>query len=1012
MDVREFLSKKGYNLEKKIGQGSYAVVYKAIRLSDNSEVAVKVISVQNFNKKQMENAINEIRIICSIDHPNIVKYFDAQIDQKNKDLYVFMEYLAGGDLSQRISSLKRAKTNMGEKMVWRYTLQILQGLKALHQRQIIHRDIKPGNLFLSRDFKELKIGDLNTSKIMGDKKLTNTVIGTPYYLAPEIWRSSRYDYRCDVFSMGCVVYEMATLKPPFKGNSVEDLYKLIKKGNYEALGKKFTKELQRFVEQCLLNNYKARPSVKKLIDSEMMRYQFVKHDDLDLRKQMLTKPKISLTYTKIPESMKEVKAALDTFRNMNQGCTPPKNKKKEKTFVNLQQQVVNSYLNKNRKGSRMGGGRGSQINYGGKSPKKNKNNSKGNDNSIINSNNNSNSNRSSRRGTLKSYGDQRKKSRFGTDNNFDKKAKQKQKSKTQASMPNLKKKDSKVTLYKKKVEDAASRTGRVNPTGKNMKKSGVKTDSNLNKKIPKRLKHSKNQKTPKNPKTLYKTKKKSRLETKKSTQKGKGDLYKKVLKKMQSTNVSKSEAKSNTNASQRRNKSSNLQLPNLKNRNRRKSSRSINHSIVTADRKDKKALYKKNHGKNSILSKKGKNSRGGIYFQKVNQGNGQKSRRKLPNSKNTQKTPTKGTKKSRVRRKTRGKDKTKTKSELKNTIKTTQTEKQSHKRILERRGTLSEHGKEEMDLPKISIIDSNPKVIYSYKNNIKHIESTQHLNKKSLVPLSRNSDMADNLSQQLNFNENNLIETGEARMNRVSSTYIMQQDSTERTNSRSPAFRFKAHIQMGESSPLMPTRGSEFAGISSGSVNDNITKTKKFSIRRKREDRKRILKSMNFGQRGTPVNKSLVKNQSITSPLVRVYSNEETGQNIKYNPYKNRDKSNPSVPKLPSPCSPFKSIKGDGFMIGQDPNHPNFHGYNDRSQPNGRQGLSEPPRKLNKQLSLNMFNRDIPRSPSGISLRHKITSLDKIPGGAIIEEDQSFSTRPLGERPYFNSYLNKNLLPT
>ena len=1009
MDVREFLSKKGYNLEKKIGQGSYAVVYKAIRLSDNSEVAVKVISVQNFNKKQMENAINEVRIICSIDHPNIVKYFDAQIDQKNKDLYVFMEYLAGGDLSQRISTLKRAKTNLGEKMVWRYTLQILQGLKALHQRQIIHRDIKPGNLFLSRDFKELKIGDLNTSKIMGDKKLTNTVIGTPYYLAPEIWRSSRYDYRCDVFSMGCVVYEMATLRPPFKGNSVEDLYKLIKKGNYEALGKKFTKELQRFVEQCLLNNYKARPSVKKLIDSEMMRYQFVKHDDLDLRKQMLTKPKISLAYTKIPENMKEVKAALDTFRNMNQGRTPPKNKKKEKSFVNLQQQVVNSYLNKNRKGSRMGGGRASQINYGGKSPNKNKTNKtnpKGTDNPI------SNSNRSSRRGTLKSYGDQRKKSRFGTDN-FDKPVKKKQKSRAQASMPNLNNKDSKVALYKKKGEDIVSKTGRVNLTKKNNKKSGVKTDSNLNKKIPKRLKHSKNQKTPKNPKSLYKTKKKSKLETKKSTPKGKGDLYKKVLKKMESSNVHKSDIKSKTNGSQRRNKSSNLQLPNLKNRTNRKSSRSINHSVVTADRKSQRALYKKSHGKNSILSKKGKNSRGGIYFQKVNIGKSQKSRRKLPNSKNTQKTPAKGTKKSRMRRKTKGKDKLKTKSELKNTIKTTQTEKQGPRRVLERRGTLSEHAKEEMNLPNISIIDSKPKVIYSYKNNIKHIESTHHLNKKSLIPLSRNSDMADNLSQQLNFNENNLIETGEApQLNRVCSTYIIQQDSTERTNSRSPAFRFKAHIQMGESSPLMPTRGSEFAGISSGSVNDNITKTKKFSIRRKREDRKRILKSMNFGQRGTPVNKSLVKNQSITSPLVRVYSNEETGKYIKYKPQKIRDKSNPLVPKLPSPCSPFKFLKGDGFMIGQDPTHPNFHGYNDLSQANGRQGLSEPPRKLNKQVSLNMFNRDIPRSPSGISLRHKVASLDKIPGGAIIEEDQSFSTRPLGEKPYFNSYLNKNLLPT
>ena len=109
---------------------------------------------------------------------------------------------------------------------------------------------------------------------------------------------------------------------------------------------------------------------------------------------------------------------------------------------------------------------------------------------------------------------------------------------------------------------------------------------------------------------------------------------------------------------------------------------------------------------------------------------------------------------------------------------------------------------------------------------------------------------------------------------------------------------------------------------------------------------------------------------------------------------------------MPSPRSPFEFLKGDGVDGGLDPNHPNFHGYDQRT------GVSAPPRRLNKNFSLNIFNRDIPRSPSGVSLRKKITSVDKIPGGVIIEEDQTMTPTPIGEKKFFNSYMNKNLLPT
>lgn len=980
MDVKEFLKKRGYILERKVGQGSYAVVYKAQRQSDNLDVAVKVISVQNFNKKQMENAINEVRIICSIDHPNIVKYFDALIDQKNKDLYVFMEFLGGGDLSHRIAQMKRANTNFGEKQVWRYTLQILQGLKALHQRQIIHRDIKPGNLFLSSDYKELKIGDLNTSKIMGDKKLTNTVIGTPYYLAPEIWRSSKYDYRCDVFSMGCVVYEMALLKPPFKGNSVEDLYKLIKKGNYQALDKKYSKELQRFVEQCLLNNYKARPSTKKLIDSEMVRYQFVKHDDLDLRKKMLVKPKISLAYSKVPENMKEVKAALDNFRNINQGATPKKVKKKDKQPVNLRDQVIGAYMNQNRKGS-MRPGRVPQVSYGKGSINKGSNGKK------------------TRRGTMGSNIDNRKKSRFGNTQGISSDKKKSNKNQT-----NIKpKKNSKIVLYKKGTDDNQSKTKKPKGSYREIAKKNSKTDQSIKSKTPN------TPRTPKTQKNLNKTKNSTNAQERKTPIKSRKDLYKKVLKKMQTSNIKSSTAKSKQNETEKRNKSSNLlRVPNSKKRVAKKSARSINQSNLTTGRKTKNSLYNKNCGKNSVLSTRAKTAKGGIYFQKVNVDNSQmsvkskKNRRKISDSKSGIKNSSKGTKKMRMRRKTKGKPKGKHKkkgSELKNTIKTTQTERQPQTPKLQRRGTLSDQGTEDIKRNIPNIINPQQKEIYSYKKNLKHIESSQNFNKKMLVPLSQNSGFGDSLSQNLHFAENTLLATGEdLQVEGASSAYVTQIDSIERSNSRSPAIRFKSKNRI---------QNSEHVGISSVSMNDNNLKTKKFSVRRNREERKKVLKNINFGGRSNKVGNSLIQKDSKTNPIIRIYSNENSGKYIQHsqpNPF------NPNYPKvsqeLPSPRSPFKFLKGDGADGGLDPNHPNFHGYDQRS------GVSAPPRRLNKQVSLNIFNRNIPKSPSGVSLRQKIASVDKIPGGVIIEEDQTVTPSPIGQKKYFKGYMNKNLLPT
>ena len=318
MDPRSFLLKKGYKVLQKVGQGTYASVFKAVRQRDGYTVAIKAISVSKLTAKQTESTLNEIRIICSVSHPNIVEYHDAFVDEANKDLYVIMEFLGGGDLSDNIEYMQKSNGKFSEKQIWGYVLQILQGLAELHKRGVIHRDVKPANLFLSADKKRLKIGDMNTSKILQNDSMTQTVIGTPYYLAPEIWLNAKYDYRCDVFSLGCVVYELAMLRPPFRAANVQELFKNVLKGYFAPLTKEYGRDLNDFIKVCLIGNIKKRPSALKLLQTDVVRQQLRSLPELDFRKKTPKARNLVWSQIKIPRTVQEMTEVLNDYRSMSQ----------------------------------------------------------------------------------------------------------------------------------------------------------------------------------------------------------------------------------------------------------------------------------------------------------------------------------------------------------------------------------------------------------------------------------------------------------------------------------------------------------------------------------------------------------------------------------------------------------------------------------------------------------------------------------------------------------------------
>lgn len=127
---------------------------------------------------------------------------------------------------------------------------MVRGLKAIHDLKIIHRDLKAANVFLTSEKQVVKIGDLNVSKI-AKRGLLYTQTGTPYYASPEIWRSNPYDSKTDIWSMGCVIYEMVTLKPPFRAESIERMFERVLSGKYQRISGTYSEDLANLIRNCL-----------------------------------------------------------------------------------------------------------------------------------------------------------------------------------------------------------------------------------------------------------------------------------------------------------------------------------------------------------------------------------------------------------------------------------------------------------------------------------------------------------------------------------------------------------------------------------------------------------------------------------------------------------------------------------------------------------------------------------------------------------------------------------------
>ena len=332
---KEITSK--YEIIQEIGRGAFSIVYKVRSKENNNIYCLKKINTNKTKDKE-----NEIKILSNLSHPNLIKCFYSFYNSEN--IYIIMDFCEFGDLFSLLQSVKKKKVFVNEDIIWNIAIQVLIGLNYLHSKKIIHRDIKLLNLFMTKE-KKIKIGDMGMSTIFVEDELIHSRVGTPLYIAPELVKKEKYDYKVDIWSLGCSLYHLAKTSPPFNDENLIKLGNSIINDQPPNLPICYSDELYEFILRLMIKNKDKRPSAFEALESipENIKKKFYKNYGLY---NSIKKKKIKLENYKLMEKQ-------NIINKMNK-FTPKLNDDNNNTtsLINIDKYISKSIKNDNKIGNK------------------------------------------------------------------------------------------------------------------------------------------------------------------------------------------------------------------------------------------------------------------------------------------------------------------------------------------------------------------------------------------------------------------------------------------------------------------------------------------------------------------------------------------------------------------------------------------------------------------------------------------------------------------------------------
>ncbi|KAA0154089.1 hypothetical protein FNF29_02712 [Cafeteria roenbergensis] len=266
-----------FRVIRSVGKGSFGLALLVQRKSDGQQFVIKQINTTRMSRKERAEVENEVAVLSRLRSPNIVAYVESF--HHRGALCIVMEYADGGDLEKTLQ--KRRGRLLPEDMVLDWFIQICLALKYVHNRKILHRDLKPANIMLSTSGSGppvVKLGDFGIAKVLSNTmELARTAIGTPYYLSPEICREERYNNKSDIWSLGCILYEMCSLKHAFEGRNMKQLVQSIMKGRVAPLPRGFSSGVSELVGACLHRDPRRRPRVDRILQHPLLQKRIDAH---------------------------------------------------------------------------------------------------------------------------------------------------------------------------------------------------------------------------------------------------------------------------------------------------------------------------------------------------------------------------------------------------------------------------------------------------------------------------------------------------------------------------------------------------------------------------------------------------------------------------------------------------------------------------------------------------------------------------------------------------------------